>query len=428
LASQEPAPADEGIDSPRLAALAKDLAAGRPTALAKFWEDLRGKAPLVEPVAGDARWSWVTFVWRGTPETRRVSLSGGPFDGQPHQWLTRLAGTDLWYRTERLPNDARFLYSFRVNPPVKVPTDEASQARLWKEHPPRPDPLNPRNDRVSSLAELPDAPAQPWLERVPGLSLPVSIWLERNLPRHGLKQHSLTSERLKQERTFTVYTPPGYDPKGGACGLLVLFDGPGWHHLPSHTPGPVILDNLITDKKLPPLVAVFVDHIERNKELACSEPFADFLATELVPWVRKNYRVRPEPGRVIVGGMSLGGLMAAYCGFRHPEVFGNVLSLSGSYNWYPGIFTLPTPLDAQPGWLTRQFVAAERRPVRFFLTAGLFENYFPLSLLAENRRFRDVLEAKGYAVRYTEFSGGHDPVGWRGPFVEGLMTLAGEPK
>ncbi len=57
------------------------------------------------------------------------------------------------------------------------------------------------------------------------------------------------------------------------------------------------------------------------------------------------------------------------------------------------------------------------------LAAGRFENFFPRSLLGENRRLRDVLEAKGYEVKFCEFSGGHDPVGWRGPFVEGMMAL-----
>jgi enterochelin esterase family protein len=36
-----------------------------------------------------------------------------------------------------------------------------------------------------------------------------------------------------------------------------------------------------------------------------------------------------------------------------------------------------------------------------------------------------VLQAKGYTVEYAEFSGGHDPVCWRGPFVDGLMALTG---
>ena len=81
-------------------------------------------------------------------------------------------------------------------------------------------------------------------------------------------------------------------------------------------------------------------------------------------------------------------------------------------------------LDGEPGWLTRQFVAAPRLPVRFYLAAGSFENWhLPYSLRGENHRFRDVLQAKGYSVRYCEFSGGHDRLGWRGPFVEGISFL-----
>ena len=70
-------------------------------------------------------------------------------------------------------------------------------------------------------------------------------------------------------------------------------------------------------------------------------------------------------------------------------------------------------------------MAAPRRPVRFYLEAGRFEDGFQDSLLAENRRFHDVLEAKGYTVHYSEFSGGHDHVAWRGTFADGLMALAG---
>ena len=177
-------------------------------------------------------------------------------------------------------------------------------------------------------------------------------------------------------------------------------------------------------------MAVFVyQSDQRVEELSCSQPFAEFLAEELVPWVRDNYRVGPTPDRTVVGGVSAGGLMAAYCGFRHPEVFGKVLSLSGSFPWYPGYWESPTrPLDAEPGWLTRQFLTEPRREVRFFLAAGRFENSPGVSLLGENRHLRDVLQAKGYSVQYHEFNGGHDPVGWRGPFVEGLIQLIGTPR
>ena len=201
-----------------------------------------------------------------------------------------------------------------------------------------------------------------------------------------------------------------------------MFDG-GPSRDSDDMPIPLILDNLIADKTIPPLVAAFIyQTAQRDREVGCSEPFAGFVATELVPWLRRTYHVSAEPGRTVIAGMSGGGLMAAYCGLGHGDVFGNVLSLSGGFGWWPG--SLEERMDEEPGWLTRRFVAAPRVPVRFFLAAGSFENwFFPYSLLGENRRLRDVLLAKGYRVDYREFSGGHHPVSWRGPFVNGLVTL-----
>jgi enterochelin esterase-like enzyme len=406
---------EEGFDSPRLAALAKVLAAGNRTALDTFWEEMRGKAPLVEPIADEQHSSWITFVWRGDSKTRRMNVQGGPATGDFANWMKRLGNTDVWYRTDRIPNDSRFVYFFQVNRPLKFPPHDYKLPPLA---PPRADPLNPRKTSAQdrSWVELPDAPTQPWLKRLPGV------------PKGALTEHKITSEIIRaakpgfdHERQFMIYTPPNYDPKGQACGLLLQFDGRG--NSTPEMPVPVILDNLIASGKIPPLVVVFVyQSAERNRELSCSEPFADFVAKELVPWVRNTYRVSPEPTRTIISGISGGGLMAAYCGFRHSEVLGNVLSLSGGLGWWPSL--LEERLDGEPGWLTRKFVTAPRLPVRFYLAAGCFENWFlPYNLLAESHRFRDVLQARGYSVRYCEFSGGHDLLGWRGPFVDGLLFL-----
>jgi enterochelin esterase-like enzyme len=403
-------PAFEGskpaVDSPRLAALAAELKAGRRATLDEFWNDVRGKAPLVEPMAGDPRRCWVTFVWRGDAQTQRVGLAGGPPPLSGRTPLTRLAHSDLWYRTENVRNDARFVYWFHVNFPDERPTDPAGLDKLISQYPPRSDPLNPRQYQKRSLVELPEALPQPWIERLPGVA------------RGKVSRHKIRSGILKQDRELTVYTPPDYDPQGPDCGLLVAFDGPPDEESTT-------LDNLIVRKRIAPVVAVFPTHVDRGGELSCSEQFADFLAAELVPWVRKNYRVSPDPGRTVVRGTSLGGLMASYCALRHPEVFGNVLSQSGSYQWFPGGVRGTAPPDAESGWLTRQFVTAPRSAVTFYLEAGTFEHFFPFSLLAENRRFRDVLEAKGYTVHYSEFSGNHDPINWRGSFADGLIALVG---
>lgn len=413
-----PEPA-EHVQSARLAALTREIETHDDSTLERFWTEMRDNTPLVEPSPGEARYSLVTFLWRGNQNTRRVCLSGGLPTGEKDKPLARLGNTDVWYRTERIPNDSRFVYGFKVNWPSRLPEDQPSLMRLTPQLRVKLDPLNPRDvtiqAKVRSLMELPDAPKQPWVHRLKGVSI------------GALFETKIKSGILKQEREFTVYTPAGYDSSERATGkyrLLVVFDGPCFL-INDEIPAPVILDNLIAMAQIPPTVAVFVKHVDRNRDLACSEPFADFIANELIPWTRKNYNVSNEPGKATVGGLSQGGLMAAYCGLRHADVVGNVLSLSGSYQWFPGARDESGAANSdEPGWLTRQYAATPRQPIRFYLQAGRFEDSFPLSLLAENRRFRDVLQAKSYSVQYSELNGGHDFQAWRGAFAEGLMELS----
>jgi enterochelin esterase family protein len=388
--------APSGLDSPRLNALARKIKAGNRAALKQFWEEVQDKAPLVEPVPGDDQLRRVTFLWRGGAEASQVTLDGQiPPDSQDSP-LTRLANTDVWFLTLRLPATARFTYGF--NRPGKRQSV---------------DPLNPRRFRSYSFAELPAAPPQSW------------IAVQPDVPKGTVRPEKLRSENLKEERSVSIYTPPGYDPKTGSYGLLVLFDGE--KHL-GPTPIPTILDNLVAAKKIRPLVAILVDNPSeesRNRDLECYPPFADFLAKELVPWARQRYRFSAEPERTIVGGVSLGGLNAAYCAFRYPEVFGNVLSQSGAFSYFPN-WDDQEESDTSPfGWLIRQFVTTRKLPIKFYLEAGLFENDCPEALLTQNRRMRDVLEAKGYSVVYSEFAGGHEFLSWRGSVADGLIALAG---
>jgi enterochelin esterase family protein len=429
LAFTPPAPARPEGDakkspplSPRLAALQKDIEAAKPGALQAFWDGLK-QAPLVEPIAGEPHHVYVTFLCRAKDgkdgDGNTAVACPLNYDKAGAGRLERLADTDLWYKTYRVRDDARFLYAFVTFAPATDPDKLTPQAQVLLRLSGRPDPLNPARG----------GPAGTFLNRQSLVELPAAAPLPLVKRRDGVPAGQLTKSRFKSrildnERGITVYTPPGYSKDGPPCHLLVVFDR-DQYLADAFVPTPVILDNLAAQGKIPPTVAVFVGNVNRNKELPCNDAFADFLAKELVPQIRADYRVTDKPEETVVGGSSYGGLASAFAAFRHPEVFGRVLSQSGSYWW-------TKEGDEEHEWLTRQFVASPRLPVRFYLDVGLWEtgNDKPHSptQVAANRHLRDVLKAKGYEVIYSEFAGNHDYFYWRGTFSDGLLSLVDAPK
>jgi enterochelin esterase-like enzyme len=397
-------------ESPRLSGLKVALESGRGAPLEEFWREVaREGAPLVESVEGDKDDLLVTFLWRdGAAEKFVAVFPLARVNPLPHLF-ERMEGTDLWFKTYRLRRDARFQYLVSAQDSLApFAAAEPAGAGGWLADL-RPDPLNPRRfveppdeespgggGHVSSYVELPGAPPQPYVAEREGVAKG-----RVELLRYG---------GAKDGRRVWVYTPPGYSPAGRPYRLLVLFDGRQYARLIG---APTILDNMIADGALPPTVAVMIDQGERVKELYLNPSFADFVARELVPWVRARYRVTRSPREAVVGGLSLGGVAAAYTAMRHPSVFGGVLSQSGAYQYR----------SEDPSNLIRQFARGPRLPVRFYLEAGLLEVNETPSLLHSNRHLRDVLEAKGYEVTYSEFNGRHDHICWRGSLSQGLVAL-----
>ncbi len=408
--------------SPRLHALQHELAVAKGAALEAFWKEVGARGtPVVEPLAGDDQRALVTFLWRAAEPVDNVVVVGGPagFDFAGNQ-MAQLPGTDLWYKTYRARTDLRTTYRLSPNDPL-VPlarvTDWQARAATWQLDLLNRRPFPAEQPSTSSFA-LPAAPPQPWITPRPGA------------PVGEIHQRQLHSDILGNDRTVWIYTPPGYTSDGAPCGLLLLFDG--WAH--THiAPTPTILDNLLAEGLLPPLVAVMLGNAEggRTRELSCYPPFTDFLTQELLPWARRSYHLTTDPARTVVAGASLGGLAAALAALRHPEVFGNVLSQSGSFYWGPetGPFYWGPNDGVEFEWLPRQFVISPRLPLRFYLEVGLLERdprgVNGPSMVLANRHFRDVLQAKGYAVHYAEFNGGHECLCWQGTLDDGLLFLMG---
>jgi enterochelin esterase-like enzyme len=397
--------------SPRVVALQQAIEAGDHNALDAFWQEIAAQgAPLVEPIADDDRHVLVTFLWRAVEPIDNVVVVGG-LAGRGFDLMTQVPRTDLWFRTYRALADTRTIYHLTPNDtlvPYNQDPDFGTRTECWK-----PDPLNPHTypywgaEGASALA-LPAAPPQPWLIVRP------------EQPAGQVDIQRVYSARLDNERDIWVYTPPGYAPEKQAYGLLILFDGWEYTHAIST---PTILDNLLAEGRIPPLVAVMIGNIDRQRELSCYPPFADALAYELLPWVRQRYHVSINPSDTIVGGSSSGALMAAFAALCHPQLFGAILAMSGAFDWKPDD-------EEEHEWLARQFVDAPTLPLRFYITVGRLESLAPFmdgpNFVVTSRHLRDVLRAKGYPVRYTEVSGGHDPINWRGALADGLLALVGK--
>ena len=397
------------IDSPRLASLSS-ACLQREDSVEGFWEEVAVTgAPIIERADDDPDSYWVTFLWRDSGHTNSVSVFGGPtgwtYSGTR---MMHLPGTDVWFKTCRVRGDARFTYWLAEN------RSDETWAAIMRQDPSHwiLDPLNPNvypeKHPFTTVVALPDAPAQPWI--IPEARAKVGT----------ISKDAMDSTVLNNRRNIWIYKPYGYDTSGDPYPLLVCLDGEEYTEL---IPTPTILDNLIRSGQIPPVAAVFVGNAEgaRSKELTCSERFDRFLTTELLPRARQQLHVTNRTERTILAGSSYGGLAACYSALRHPDLFGNVLSQSGSFFWSPED-------DPEPGLLMRQFARSNIRSVRFFLEVGLMEGIRPSrpngpTQLSANRHMRDVLTAKGLHVAYAEYNGGHDFVSWRGSFADGLMHL-----
>jgi enterochelin esterase family protein len=406
--------------SPRAAALKRDLEAGAAAALDAFWRDVQAEGtPIIEGIAGDDGHALVTFLWRPAQEYQNVVVYC-PLEPFVHEnVMERMAGTDLWYKTYRVARDVRTPYWFCPEDSLLPWYDErdwGARSARWTV-----DPLNPRTVQETPPASelvMPQAPPMRWSTPRP------------EVVRGEVTAQTIQSVHLGGQRPLWVYTPPGYRPDAGSAAgsegesypLLVLFDG--WAYI-NLIPTPTILDNLLAEERIPPMVAVLVGNGKGNRvrDLGLFPPHVAFLAEELLPWARERFRVATAPARTTVGGSSLGGVAAAYAALQRPDLFGQVLSQSGAFHW-------KREHDPESEWLARHVAATPVAPVRFSLRAGRLETWPTLdkhapSLLTTNRHLRNLLRAKGYDFVYGEVAGGHDYRCWEAALPEQLMESMG---
>ncbi|MBZ0114137.1 MAG: DUF3327 domain-containing protein [Thermoanaerobaculia bacterium] len=402
--------------SPRLRELAVNLSSGVPGVVEEFIADVRANgAPLVEPIVDVDDEVLVTFLWfADRPLDNVVVESILGVREIKHRSMHQLSGTNVWFKTFRVPSDLRMSYLLSPNDTRLTDLGQMLFTRIvqatWTV-----DPLNPLTtggveNRTWSVLDLRLDEERFW-ERVDKYERLGSV-----------SDEQIESALLGNNRNVAVYTPEEYDftrPK--PFPLLIFLDG---YEFLTIDRTETALDQLILEGRIPPVVAVFVHNPtpqSRAWEYTCNPQFLRFMSEELVPWIRERYHVSKDPKDTALVGRSLSGLAATCSAFYRPDLFGKVLAQSGSFWW--------GPVDEAPEWMAHQIAIRPAKPIEFYLDVGNQEDVpnplTGLSMLTVTRHLRDVLLAKQYKVIYREFSGGHDPLAWRSILPDGIAELFG---
>ena len=424
--------------SPIISKLDQDLIEGNRSALGEFWKKIEHTgAPIIEPFEVDENYKLVTFVVKGTKDTKNaviITALANQDDVLTNNVCEHIENTNLFYKTFKVLNGIRTIYTISKNNNLRYNRFYDNIILNW--HTCSPDPFNSKKfyqryrregqkiEIEYSVLEMPDTKPRKWTLK------------DDKVPSGKVEEIDLYSKILDMNRKIWVYTPPNFTKTGKKYHFLVIFDGKAFLEF---TRPPVIFDNLIAKNKITPLVAVFIHNysgFQRGKDLDCYPPFAEFIAKELVSWARENYYISSDPNEAILMGSSSGALAAAFIGYKYPNIFRNILSQSGFYGWFPGNLFFQRMRyyygkdfvrwwdkedEQEPFWLIRQFYKREKLPLKFYVNVGNLETRTMPSV----HRFREVLQEKGYEHYYEEYPGGHEYIAWREHLPEGLIYLIG---
>jgi enterochelin esterase-like enzyme len=190
-------------------------------------------------------------------------------------------------------------------------------------------------------------------------------------PREGIEHGKLErvdydSKTVGAKRWMQVYTPPGYS-KDKKYPVLYLLHGIGGNEREEWAKGGgvphVILDNLIADKKIEPLIVVLPNgNATTNKAPAADaggggrrgfgdltgwgKPFENDLIKDIIPFIEANYSVKSDRESRALAGLSMGGGQSLNIGLANLDTFAWVGGFSSAPNTKPAAELVPDPEKA----------------------------------------------------------------------------------
>lgn len=230
-------------------------------------------------------------------------------------------------------------------------------------------PAGPRGGRGNAPIVLnpDDKPAEP--EPPAGFNK-----LRDDIPRGTLTVVPYDSKTLGTHRQVRVYTPPGYsaDKKYPVLYLLhgIGGDDREWTHGPNPCHADKIIDNLLAEGKVQPMILVFPNgNSAMTAEMVAEriagagaarpggapaagggggrgnagrgggmdswdKPFENDLLKDIIPLIESKFSVVADRDHRALAGLSMGGGQTLNIGFSHSELFGYIGGFSSAPNTY----------------------------------------------------------------------------------------------
>lgn len=176
--------------------------------------------------------------------------------------------------------------------------------------------------------------------------------------REGISQGTIEtveydSKSVGTRRKMVVYTPPGYDKKK-KYPVLYLLHGIGGteQEWPSAGSTKAIMDNLLADKKIQPMIVVMPNGRAQKNDRAegnvfgTAPAFGEFdkdLLGSVIPFIDANYSTHADVKHRALAGLSMGGGQSLNFGLAHPETFHYVGGFSSAPNTLAPIRLIPDP-------------------------------------------------------------------------------------
>ena len=163
-----------------------------------------------------------------------------------------------------------------------------------------------------------------------------------------IDEHVISSELLRgnplgdpHDRPLWVYRPPGYDaePDRRFPAVYVIQGYTGFvttwqNRSPFRQPFTETADAVFASGQAPPALVVYVDAWTRygGSQFVDSPGtgrYHSYLCDEIVPWVDRHYRTRPDAAHRAIMGKSSGGFGAMITPMLRPDLFGSLATHAG---------------------------------------------------------------------------------------------------